>query len=74
MRETSERAYNRECRGKKAYPTYRWAANDCKSLRRHHNEIVMPYRCRYCSSFHIGHMLPQGKRRRRPKVEEEDEE
>jgi len=48
-----------ECSDKKSYPTYGAAVRAMKwTLRERGNEgwPMKPYRCRFCSGFHFGHM------------------
>jgi hypothetical protein len=44
-----------QCKGKEAYLTWEMAEKVCRRRRRAKKVPVQPYRCRFCSHFHIGH-------------------
>lgn len=42
------------CDGKKKYGSWTDAAKDARSVNRHRDGRVHPYRCPECRSFHVG--------------------
>lgn len=52
---------NAGCTGKISYHSWNSAEKVAKRMRRAHDEIMSPYKCRFCSKFHVGN---DGKKRR----------
>ena len=48
----------RGCTSKRVYDTRQDARRVAKAMTRRHHEHLRAYACRYCRSYHVGHIVP----------------
>lgn len=59
---SSKRRLRRKQCGKHSFPDEKSAVEACIIARKQRGQQLHPYRCVFCSSFHIGHLPSQAKK------------
>ena len=60
---SSKRALRRKaCEGKDRYPDMATASRYAKEACKRAHSWIVPYKCQFCDSYHIGHATPATKK------------